>query len=332
MVYSSPSSGDGIQRVFAIDGTTLALPDTPDIVKTYGRGRNSRGATKPLATVSGLFDVVNKLIVDISVNPVYSSENHLAMSHLEHIGKGDLLILDRAYRCLWLMLAIQDRGGDFLIRLSASSFPEVKEFLSSDSRDKIVTISPSSWIEQRSAEVGIEPRPLTARLVKVLLANGETETLLTTLCDKKRYPLIMFHQLYFMRWGIEEAFKTLKSTLEIERFTGKTSRAVKQDIYAAMLLHNMQALLGEDNDVKKTLRQKTGKRKFEYQVNKTTILFYLKRELLNLMLGSDIGKTIEHIKKRITRDFLPIRDNRTYERNLNDLRVAKATMVKGISP
>lgn len=331
-VYSSVSSGSGIQRIFAIDGTTLALPDTPEIAKKYGRAKNNNDAKRPLATVSALFDVVNKLIVDISINPAYTSENHLAMKHLEHIRKGDLLILDRAYRCLWLMLAIQERKADFLIRLSASSFPEVREFLSSNSRDATVTISPSSWIKERSAEVGIEPRPLTARLVKVLLSSGETEILLTTLSSKDRYPLIIFQRLYFMRWGIEEAFKTVKSTLDVERFSGKTSRAVKQDFYAAILLHNMQALMTKESEVNKKIKKKTKKRKLEYQVNKTTVLFYLKRRLLDLMFGEELENTIKHIRQKITRDILSIREKRSYKRKINDRRVAKSTMVKGVSP
>jgi len=321
-----------IQRILAVDGTTLALPDTSEIAKRYGRATNKRDAKRPLATVSSLFDVVNRLIVDASLNPAYTSENHLALNHLRFISKGDLLLFDRGYRCQWLMQAILNTGANFLIRVSAFSRPEFREFYNSSKRDGIITLTPTSWTKGTAEKVGIEVPPLKVRIVKVLLESGETELLITTLFNKENYPLIIFRQLYFLRWGIEESYKVLKTALEVERFTGKTPHAIEQDFYAAILLHNLQAVLSEDQEVGQKVCQISQKRKQEQQVNRTYALFHIKRGLVDLMLGEKIEQVVKYISQKVTSSLLPIRENRAYKRKKNERRVAKSTMTRGISP
>jgi len=39
--------------------------------------------------------------------------------------------------------------------------------------------------------------------LKFTLPTGETEVLLTTLCDQRRYPTAEFYQVYGWRWGNE---------------------------------------------------------------------------------------------------------------------------------
>ena len=96
---------------------------------------------------------------------------------------------------------------------------------------------------------GSTPSPLCAlsvRLIKVCLPNGKLEILATSLQDTQRYPTQAFGQLYGMRWGVEEAFKTIKQHLDIEGFSGELPHAIEQDIHAKTLIFNiMQALCWE---------------------------------------------------------------------------------------
>lgn len=79
------------------------LPNNTEVVEAFGRA-NKQPDAKPLGIVSALFDVVNKVVLDSSINPANASENHLAFYHLGKVRHGDLVILDRGYKCLWLML------------------------------------------------------------------------------------------------------------------------------------------------------------------------------------------------------------------------------------
>ncbi len=57
-------------------------------------------------------------------------------------------------------------------------------------------------------------RTLQIRVIKVALSSGEMETLLTNLSEK-HLPAAEAGELYFKRWGIETAYDTLKSKLQL---------------------------------------------------------------------------------------------------------------------
>ena len=63
---------DGIRRILAVDGSRLELPDNKEVVEEFGRA-NKQPDAKPLGIVSALFDVVNKVVLDSSINPADTS-------------------------------------------------------------------------------------------------------------------------------------------------------------------------------------------------------------------------------------------------------------------
>lgn len=87
----------------------------------------------------------------------------------------------------------------------------------------------------------------TIRVLKIRLSSGETETLLTNL-NQKQLPIRNAGELYFKRWGIETAYDTLKSKLQLENFSGKTVVSVYQDFYATVYLAGLAAACAEDAD------------------------------------------------------------------------------------
>ena len=79
---------------------------------------------------------------------------------------------------------------------------------------------------------------ISLRMVKILLENGSLEVLATNL------PQTEFHteeikELYHMRWGIETAYETLKSRLQLGNFTGTKPILLLQDIYSTIYLSNL---------------------------------------------------------------------------------------------
>ncbi len=84
-------------------------------------------------------------------------------------------------------------------------------------------------------------------MLKVALPNGETETLLTNL-GQKQLPIRYAARLYFKRWGIETAYDTLKSKLQMENFSGKIEVSVLQDFYATVYLAGFAAICAAEAD------------------------------------------------------------------------------------
>ncbi len=320
--YDSSLVKNGIQRILAVDGSRIELPETEEMVLEFGRA-NKQPDAKPQALASALFDVVNKVAIDFNLNPCCASENHIAVKHLKQVSRGDLLIFDRGYKSLWLMLAIVQTGADFLIRLPSNAFKEVEYFLKSDLQEMIVMLQPAVKTRKQCLALGIEAKPLKVRLIKIILDSGETEVLISSLLDESLYPYSLFKELYHLRWGIEEGYKTLKCTLEVESFTGKTPHAIYQEFYASLFLSNLQAIITREKDVQDEINLKAKKRKYDYQENRTAALYYVKEKIVSLFTENFIEPIIEFIKNKIVQNILPIRPGRQYNRKRSIYRLPK---------
>ena len=68
-------------HLFAIDGTTVALPDKPSLCKAFGgSGRKKDSA---IASASILYDIENDWIADAAIAPYPTAERTQAMGHID---------------------------------------------------------------------------------------------------------------------------------------------------------------------------------------------------------------------------------------------------------
>ena len=179
-------------RVLAVDGTTFTLPKHESVVEEFGEhgfGPN-RDAKQSLATGSMLYDVLNLLTIDAEIAPYVESERDLLMQHMDKIEKGDLLLLDRGYPSFWLLFLLAAKGIEFCVRLKDDWWTSVRSFLESADMERIVEYSLPKKDRDKLAEhpeyIDIK---MPFRLVKVILDNGETEILCTSLLDTEKFKI-----------------------------------------------------------------------------------------------------------------------------------------------
>lgn len=55
-------------HIVAVDGSTIQIPEAPENYSYFGGNPNKTGIETPLATVSALYDVMNDIHVDVSLN------------------------------------------------------------------------------------------------------------------------------------------------------------------------------------------------------------------------------------------------------------------------
>lgn len=67
--------------LFAIDGTTVPLPNLPQFAEWYGT--TGRGSTSPSARASLCFDTINHFVVEAELEPMAFAERTLARRHIE---------------------------------------------------------------------------------------------------------------------------------------------------------------------------------------------------------------------------------------------------------
>jgi hypothetical protein len=104
------------------------------------------------------------------------------------------------------------------------------------------------------------------RVVKFRLGTGVTETLITSLREK-RYPFGGFKALYFKRWPVETKYDEVKKKLEVENFSEILVDNIRQDFYAAMTLTNIAVGLYEEAQEEVEEEQRGKGNKWKYQVN-----------------------------------------------------------------
>jgi hypothetical protein len=97
----------------AIDGSTLNLPNTNEFIEHFGIAKN-QSECGALGRISILYDVLNKITLDIQIVPYNSSEKEMALAHLkwlsdfqQRINKKTILLFDRGYPCLGMFLLLK---------------------------------------------------------------------------------------------------------------------------------------------------------------------------------------------------------------------------------
>lgn len=305
-------------RVLAVDGTRIVLPNHKTIKEEFGEHSFGSNADSPrsLAIGSMLYDVLNNLTIDAALSSYSGSETDLLMEHMHKVEKGDLLLLDRFYASFWLLFLLSAKEVNFCVRLKTKSWLSVKDFVASGDAERIVeyTLPSKDWDKLSEYPIARKAK-LKTRLIRVDLPSGEVEVLCTSLLDTKKYLQEEFAELYHLRWNEEEAYKLLKSRAQLESFSGKTAKAVKQDFFAKIFMMTMCAAFAHPIDEKVKAEHKADEERAHSQkINRTHALAFLQDSLIAMFLKNKIRQGIIEFDNIIERTREIIRPNRKNHR------------------
>ena len=137
----------------------------------------------------------------------------------------------------------------------------------------------------------------------MLLSNLPNDTFATS----------QFAELYHLRWGIETAFETLKSRLQLENFTGTKIPLILQDIFSTIYVSN----LAQDIILEAELDEKDISYKHKMAINQTISIGILKNDLIFIIMESDSEKKnvlFQNLYDEISCNLVPVRPDRQYSR------------------
>ena len=289
-------------NVFAVDGTTLQVPDTSENIEYFGTSTNQSTTKTALASASALYDVLNDIVIDATISRYRTSERKMAKQHINSINNIKLLsnsivIFDRGYPSYDMFNFLEENGLFFLMRVSSS----YKIAESINSNDSLLNY-----------KFGIYSKEV--RVIKVELPDGTVEVLLTNIFDKS-ITTTLFKELYFLRWGVECKYKELKSSIEIEEFSGTKPVAIEQDFYASIYLSMIASLIKKDADAAIADDNQDKSLKSEYQANRNFILSEIFKKIITMMVKPILGKRIlENLLEKAKKIRSQIRPNRSCER------------------
>lgn len=312
--------------ILAVDGSHVNIPTTPETLKVYGNP--SKKNAKPCAQlgISCIYDVINKMIIDCTINRFKFNERKQAEVHIEKLnsilGKKKWIVLfDRGYASIELFLNRLDNNQKFLARLSSAAFKREQQSMRSSDENVEIIFDKTRTNAYRNTSFCVklkERGSMNLRFVQIKLKSGETEYLATNL-SLEEFSSNDIYMLYGSRWGIETVYDTLKNKLELENFTGYKPIIIEQDIYSTIYLSNV--IHDVMIDAAKEFNENNQKKyKYEMAINTNIAIGIMKAELIEYILKPKNKKTdfYDKIISEISEHIVPVRKDRQFTRNTNN--------------
>lgn len=300
---------------FAIDGSCIQVPKSKDNVNYFGLCKNQHHSREDaMARISMLYDLMEDIVVDGSINDYRHAERPSAKTHLDYLetaGLADkaLLLFDRGYPSYEFFQRINKKGYHYVMRIQIN----VKALTEREENDEIISYVPSHLKRGN-------PDPVQVRVVHVILDDGTDECLVTNILDPAITPE-MLKELYYLRWGIESKYFELKNQLKLEEFSGSCHQSVKQDFFINLLFMNICSLIKSEADRCITETMKDKKNKFQYQANRAFIIGRVKKYLVLMLCGAKkIAAALNQILIEAIKRRSQIQPNRKCERPRIQLR------------
>src|SRR3954447_10035905 len=200
------------RRMLGADGTRLNMPDTQALREAFTVITNGQEKKSGCERVQGfgmlLYDLLHDVAVGAHLGPIAGEPEVLIRELWPYTREGDVIALDRAYVSYGLIALAVEKGRDLIIRCrGGQSFKAVDEFRESNETQRFVTLNcPTKDKTRRFVRREGLRQSIRVRLLRFELASGETEILMTTLCDSEEYPGEEIYEAYGWRWREESYF------------------------------------------------------------------------------------------------------------------------------
>lgn len=224
------------RRLVSVDGTTIDLPDTPELAAQFGRPGASRGASSvPKLRLVGLIETGTHAMFAVAVGRYDTSEVRLTPRVLQHLQPNMVCLADRAFVGFELWRLAVATGADLLWRVRLNHKLPCHQRLPDGSYLSRLYASPK---QRRHDEGGQVVRVIDYRLEGIV----DTEPLyrlVTTLLDPAAAPATELAALYHERWECEGTFAEFKVSLPGQRLMLRSRRAdlAEQELYGFLLVH-----------------------------------------------------------------------------------------------
>jgi hypothetical protein len=222
------------QAVYALDSTTIDLCLS---LFPWARYRSKNAAVK----MHTLLDLQGNIPAFIDVTPAKIHEIHTLDELL--IEPGSIYIVDRAYLDFQRLYRLKQGLAFFIIR-SRKRFRFRR--LRSHPIDKQTGLRSDQTIRLKSFYPAKSyPEPLR----RIRYHDAESDRILTFLTNNFFLSALLITQLYQCRWQVELFFKWIKQHLRIKKFYGLSPNAVKTQIWIAISIYVLLAIVRKQLEV-----------------------------------------------------------------------------------
>ena len=275
-------------RILAVDGTDISIITNPEDTASYfnsspkAKGKENRNKGFNMCHLTAFYDVLTHTYVDAVFSPRRdSSERRDLADLLESLKRKmdsspspqqpkNLILADRGFECLDLLMMVADIGQYFLFRAKSPSCcssilhsRELPDELEEFDADRVIDAcwekkTPSKlrpdgygYVGHKAGTKRNPTRVFKLRIVKSKLPskdrNGKPQyEYLVTNLPRSEFDLEDIHRLYWKRWGIETSFRTLKHTLAGIYFHSEDRERIAKEMWFSLIRANLFNRLADE--------------------------------------------------------------------------------------
>ena len=317
--------------LYGVDGSGFNIAFNPNDPDTYNppSGKSKLGNNEIHVVAS--YRLADLAFTDAVIQPGRKKNEYSAACGIIDSAASDggipIFITDRGFPSFNLFAHAKEKGVHFLSRakdlyvkrLLRDGLPDSPEF--DATVERIITRSTAKKHRSRPDEPGLyryidkntgfdfmppgsaDEYPLTLRVVRVQIAEGAYENLVTNLPEGE-FPPDALKALYYARWGIETAFSYLKHAVGAQDFHCRAFENVVHEVWARLILFNFCSAV----TALAAAKQPAGA-KHVYKVN-----FTMAFKNTHFFLRQKEGEAPMDIIALMERYICPVRPGRHFER------------------
>jgi len=232
------------RRAFLLDGTTITLPPTPELVREFPPATNQHGdSVWPVALLLMAHDLPSSCALPPEIGAMYgennTSEAKLAHAVAKRMPRGSIVLADSGYGIFSVGRAMVEAGHSILFRLTKSRFKSMKRQATlveewEGHATWQLHWTPSAKDRQTNPDLPADAT-LDVLLHEVPLPGGETLSLVTTLTVRSDQA----GEFYARRYDVEHDIRDVKVTLDTENIRAKSVSMVKKELLTSMVAYNL---------------------------------------------------------------------------------------------
>ncbi len=230
------------RRAFLLDGSSLDLPATPELLQAYPPAQNQHGAAHwPVVRIVVAHDVISGMAMQPSWGPMYGdqavSEQQLAATGIGQLPAGSVVVGDRNFGVFSTAYDAHQRGYPVVLRLTDIRARYLLQGKLPQQTDQWVDWTPSRWDRKQHPDLPPDACVRGRVIACPVTSRGQTIQLyfFTTL-EVSPEQIVT---LYGYRWNIETDLRSLKQTVHLHSLTARSLDMVAKELLLGVAAYNL---------------------------------------------------------------------------------------------
>lgn len=226
------------RAIFVLDGSTVTLPHSLELVKAFPPHRNQRATAShwPLLRLVVLQDVQTGIAICPHWGPETVSEQALGLRAIAGLPPGAVLIGDRNFGIFGVAYAAGQHGHAVLIRLTKQRAEHLAGSSLQAGLDTKITWKPTRW--DSCGGPYDSQATVTGRLL-CISASAPNQQEPVYLFTTMELPVEQIANLYALRWNVETDLRSIKQTVHLQELSARSTALLEKELLLAFAAYNL---------------------------------------------------------------------------------------------